>query len=438
MLSAVAITCLLALPALPGCTATILTGSQSSPVLKIGIDLPLSGDEGRVANPALNGIRFYVAQHPQLDGFSIQVDARDDTSAGTPDPARGAANVQALAGAPQVIAVIGPFDAAVARAEIPIANLASLAMVSPAISSPCLTKAVYLPATLTRTRSAVTCKDAGQPAAADLRPNTVNNFFRLAPTDDLQGPAAADYAFKSLHIVRAATVSDHEAYGQALARSFAARFVRLGGSIVGSLDTDLTASTVEATAFLRRMRADGAQALYFGGSATNRGCVLKSQMADLFPAGDQAPFLGGDGIAEDPACIAQVGSHTSAIYATVPAIDPANRAGAAAVIAAFKRAYPARSDYGAYTVIAYDAAGLLYAALHRAIMAAGGRLPPRSRVNSELAGTAGYLGVTGTIGFDPAGDTTNRVLSVYRAPGSDPLAAWILVGEIDFGGSPPY
>src|SRR5206468_6780548 len=123
-----------------------------------------------------------------------------------------------------------------ARAGIPVAGQASLAMVSPATSSPCLTRDDYLPAQLNASRSAITCKDAGLPAASDLRPSGVNNFFRLAATDDLQGPAAADFAFKSLHLLRIATVSDGEAYGQALATGFGTRFRAVGGSVTCRLD----------------------------------------------------------------------------------------------------------------------------------------------------------------------------------------------------------
>ena len=231
-------------------------GGPPAPVLKIGVDLPLGGAEGRVATPALDGVRFYVQQHPTLDGFAIELVAKDDSLGGSPEAPLGAANVQALASDPAVMAVIGPFDSSVARDEIPVANQASLAMVSPATSSPCLTKPDYVPAPLRPSHVAVSCKDAGLPAPADLRPSGVNNYFRLAATDDLQGPAAADYAIRSLHLLRVATISDHEAYGQALAGSFAARFQALGGSIVGRLDLDPSA-TLDATAYLGRMKADG-------------------------------------------------------------------------------------------------------------------------------------------------------------------------------------
>src|SRR5207247_11452955 len=109
-------------------------------------------------------------------------------------------------------------------------------LVGPGASSPCLSQDVYLPAGLSLSRTAVTCKDAGLPAANDLHTSGSNNSFRLAPTDQLQGPAAADHLFKTLQLTRAAVISDHESYGQALADSFTTRYIRLGGSGVGRLD----------------------------------------------------------------------------------------------------------------------------------------------------------------------------------------------------------
>src|SRR6266581_3829045 len=60
------------------CTGTFLGGNRTTAVLKIGVDLPLTGGEARAATSALNGVRFFVQQHPTLDGFTVVVDPRDD------------------------------------------------------------------------------------------------------------------------------------------------------------------------------------------------------------------------------------------------------------------------------------------------------------------------------------------------------------------------
>jgi branched-chain amino acid transport system substrate-binding protein len=403
--------------------------------LKIGVDLPLSGTEGQAGTPTLNGVRFFVHQHPVLDGFNVVVSARDDSSKGVHDPKVGARNMSAFVNDPLVLGVIGPFDSSVARVTIPIANQAHLAMISPSTSNQCLTKVAFLASGLSPTRQAVGCKDVGLPLPADLRPTQVNNFFRLATTDDLQGAAAADYGYTKLKLLRVAVLSDHEAYGQALANGFRTRFNKLGGLVV--LYQDFTpAGNLDLTTFFSRAKKDGAQAVYFGGVTANHGCLIRAQMVTVF--GAAAPFLGGDGIAEDPACVRDAGANATGIQATVPAVDPDQAPGAKAAIADFKSAYPGARDYGPYTMLAYDAAAVLYDALDRGIKAAGGKLPARADVVAKLAATTAFQGVTGTFGFDAAGDTTQRIVSVFQPTSSDPAAPWRWVSAVDYSLKLPY
>ncbi len=51
-------------------------------VIRIGVDLPLSGAEGRAGQTALNGVQFFVHQHPTIGAFSVQVVAQDDAVGG--------------------------------------------------------------------------------------------------------------------------------------------------------------------------------------------------------------------------------------------------------------------------------------------------------------------------------------------------------------------
>jgi branched-chain amino acid transport system substrate-binding protein len=410
---------------------------NESRAIEIGVDLPLSGAEGRAGTPALNGVRFFVQQHPIIDGYTVVVDAHDDTVGAVADPSRGADNVQAMVSDPQVLGIVGPFDSSVARAQISIANQAGLAMVSPSASSRCLTKEPFLPAGLSPTLTAVTCKQAGLPSPKDMRPSGTNNYFRLATTDDLQGAAAADYAYKNLHLLRMAVISDHESYGQMLANSFRTRFTRLGGSVV--LYHDYTESQQpDFTSWMRWAKREGAQGIYYGGVTANHGCQIRAQMAQVFDPGEITPFLGGDGIAQDPACVSDAGANASGIYATVPAANAAHIASARPVIAAFKAAYGKTSDFGAYTISAYDATGILYDAIDRAIRAGGGGLPARSAVLAQLASTTAYQGAMGTLGFDAAGDTTLRLVSIYEPAAADPAAGWNWIHAIDYSAALPY
>jgi branched-chain amino acid transport system substrate-binding protein len=408
---------------------------QMHPMLRIGVDLPLTGHEARAAVPALNGVRFFVQTHPVLDGFDVVLVPSDDARDGLPNSKLGASNVDKLVADASVVAMIGPFDAWVARREIPIANAAGLAMVSPATSNPCLTRDVFVPAMLNPARTAITCKDAGLPGGSELRRGRANNYFRLTTTDELQGAAAADYAYRKLHVQRAAVISDREAYGQGLVDSFSGRLTNLGGTVLGHLD--LEPGQLDASDFLKSMKGAGAQAIYYGGNSRN-GCGIRAAMKSIFPPGEATPFLGGDGIAQDPTCVSSAGENSPGIYATVPIVDAASRPGAAPTIHDFKASFGSTSAYGLYSMVAYDATAVLYAALDRAIRDAGGHLPARSRVTAELAQTSGLAGATGNLGFDAAGDTTNRIVTVFEAAGADPRAPWKLVDTVDYSTRLPY
>lgn len=404
--------------------------------LHIGVDLPLSGAQAAAGRPAFNGILFYVQQHPRLDGFDVSVVSMDDAGGGAPSPNLGAGNVLKFLADPNLVAMIGPLNASVARKEIPIANAAALAMVSPATSSQCLTRDVFLPARLNPSRTAIACEAAGLPPASSLRPSHVVNYFRLTTTDDLQGPAAADYAVKTLHMFRVAVISDRESYGQGLAMSFGARLQSLGGTVVGRLE--LEPGKPDAAAFLKQAKDAGAQAIYFGGVTQDQGCVIRAQMKSVFPAGQATPFLSGDGIADDPQCVRDADSNSAGILATVPIVDAGSRPAAAAVISAFKSSFGSTSDYGPFTVPSYDATAVLYSALDRAIRASGGQLPVRGNVVSQLSATTSFAGVTGTFGFDSNGDTTNRVISLLEPQASDSRAPWKLVSAVDYSSTLPY
>jgi branched-chain amino acid transport system substrate-binding protein len=167
--------------------------------ISIGVDLPISGAEGSQGLPTLNGVKYAVQLKGSIGGYKLTVDAKDDSVNGTHDAQKGAQNVRDLISNSKVLGMIGPFNSSVARAEIPITNAANLTMISPANTNQCLTKNVYIPTSLGAPKD-VTCKDAGLPSPTELRPNGKNNYFRVPTTDDLQGPALADYLYDTLKL----------------------------------------------------------------------------------------------------------------------------------------------------------------------------------------------------------------------------------------------
>lgn len=141
------------------------------------------------------------------------LDARDDAGdvPSGQDPARGKVNARALVPDPAVIAMVGPNSSSVAAGQIPITNEAGLLQCSPSNTSPGLTKP--------------------RDGALDLRAShpTRINYVRLAPADDIQGPASASYALHELGARVALVVDDAEEFGRLTADDFEQAFRKIGG-----------------------------------------------------------------------------------------------------------------------------------------------------------------------------------------------------------------
>src|SRR3979411_4282 len=110
-------------------------------------------------------------------------------------------------------------------------------------------------------------------------------------------------------------------------------------------------------------------------------------MASIFGADTPAPMLGGDGIALDPTCVRDAGANAPGIFATVPSADAERLDTPLPFITAFRHHVGRPGDLGPYTMAAYDATGVVYDALDRAIKAAGGKMPARDSIVAELAAT---------------------------------------------------
>jgi branched-chain amino acid transport system substrate-binding protein len=401
--------------------------------ISIGVDLPISGAEGSQGLPTLNGVKYAVQLKGSIGGYKLTVDAKDDSVNGTHDAQKGAQNVRDLISNSKVLGMIGPFNSSVARAEIPITNAANLTMISPANTNQCLTKNIYIPTSLGAPKD-VTCKDAGLPSPTELRPNGKNNYFRVPTTDDLQGPALADYLYDQLKLTSVGVLSDNEVYGKGIADTFAARFVKKGGKVSGRQDFDAK-NTNDFKPFLQKFKSAGAQAVFFGGVTANKGCVIRNQMAGIFDA--KTPYLGGDGIAQDPTCVKDAGSNNQNIFGAVATVDPSKVPAAASSIAGFQKAFPKKEDYGSYTILAMDATNILIAAIDRAMKANSGNMPTRDAVRAEVAKTSNFAGATGTITFDANGDTSAKIVSIYQSPTSGkPDDDWGWVSAVDFGKTP--
>lgn len=375
------------------CGGTSGGGGTSKGTIKIGSDLPVCSAGGQ---STANGVKFAVDQKNAaggVNGYTISYQSFDDCVQGAYSADAGVQNVQTMLGDSKFLGMIGPYNSAVAKAEIPIAAAQHFTMISPSNTSPCLTKLAptvcnYDPAT--------------------LRNGNPNNYWRVVTTDDYQGPAQADYFYKTLNIHNVGILDDSTVFGVGIAAAFEAEFKTLGGTTKHS--EYQKATTTDFKPILLNFKNAGAQGVYAGGTDDQNLCVPRKQMKDL---GWDVPFGGGDGI-ETTLCIDEAAGNEAGIYATSAGADATKVQGATATIASFRKAFTGANDFGGYTMQAYDATNALMAAIGRAINDAGGSTPTRDQVRAQMAKTTGFVGVIGTYDFNAAGDTSLKIVSIYE------------------------
>jgi branched-chain amino acid transport system substrate-binding protein len=376
----------------------------------IASNFPVSGADRASGRGPEAGVAYAVQLNGNIKGFKITHKPYDDAVNGVHDPQKGAQNFTDMVGNTKVLGVVGPFNSNVARATIPVANRASLVMISPSNTNECLTQDFPY------------C----DPKPAALRPTGKNNYFRIAAPDTVQGPAMADFAIDTLKATKIAIWSDNETFGKGVADNFGKRVTAKGGTVVVRQDFDVK-STNDFRPFLQRAKDGGAQAIYAGATSATKGCIPRAQMKSIFTT--DIPYLGPDGIG-DTQCIKDSGDNANSnLYFTNAAAeaaqDPANKA----LIDDFKTKFTQKEDLGAYTFPGYDCAKILLDAISRAIDLAGGKMPTRDQVVQAVQDTKALKLSTGTYSFDRNGDPTSATMAFYQYKGGD----WAFVKQFGVG-----
>lgn len=356
--------------------------TDDAKVLKIGVIAPLTGDLSALGLGIRNGVDLAIQQaneENKLEGYTLELAAEDDTA----KPDVGAQVATKLASDDEVVAVVGTLNSSVAESVQPVLDGEGIAMVSPANTAVNLTQ--------------------GADAANPKRPYP--SYFRVSTTDAVQGPFAADFASKDLKATEVAIVHDNKTYGKGLTEAFAERFKANGGEIV--LTETVNPGDKDFGAVVSRIRRAAPDLVYYGGEYPEAS-LLSSQ---IDAAGVKAPLMGGDGIYDDTffetGGEGTIGDFATSVGAPLTELDSA---------ADFIEAYDAAgfddppSAYGGY---AYDAANVIIEALTEAVSEDADITTIRTDLIEAIQGVE-IDGVTGPVAFDELGDTTTKVLTVYK------------------------
>jgi branched-chain amino acid transport system substrate-binding protein len=358
----------------------------SKGTLVIGMVAPLSGGLSSLGLGMSHSSDLAVNQANAkcaVPGYKLAFQAEDDQA--TPQVAGQAATK--LASDPNVVGVIGTLNSSTSQTVQPILADRSIVQISPANTNP----------TLTLGENATT--SPSRPFAS---------YFRVATTDLIQGPFAAQYLVQKAGKKSIAVIDDGKTYGAGLAETFSQEATKLGANVVtrekvGEKDTDFSG-------VIAKIRPLNPDAVYYGGEFPVGG-PLSAQLAG---AGLNVPLMGGDGLVDKQ--FVALGGRAGDLATNVGA-PPESLPSAKQFIDDYSAANYAE-PYGAYGALTYDATNVVIDALAKSVQGGTWSEDTRKTVVQNVQ-SANLQGAGGPVSFDQYGDTTNKVLTVYTVKGDN-------------------
>jgi len=317
------------------------TNNASDKTLIVGVDLPFQGSSKDSSDDAWNAMNLYLEQVGGKAGnYKVALKKYDDSTAakGAWDDATCKANGSAHVANTDEVAVMGTFNSGCAKLETPVLNAAPdgpMLMVSHANTNVGLTKTW----------------DTGEPAK--YFPTGKRSYARVVTTDDVQGPADAQFAAKELNVKKVYVLNDTETYGQGVAKTFADEATKQGMTVVGQ--DSWKKSDANYTALMGKILASGAELVFFGGIFDNNGGQLtKDKVAVLGPNNGKVKLMAPDGFTGYPDFLKLTEADGAYLSFAGLSTDPLKAAGGvpAKFLADYKTKYGAdpRSPYALYGV----------------------------------------------------------------------------------------
>ena len=355
------------------------TGGEESDTIKIGVNYELSGAVATYGQSSVDGVTLAIDEINAAGGIlgkQVEMVTIDNKS----DAAEVVSVATRLMTEEGVCAVIGPATSGNFKAELPIALENGIPVIS------------------------------GSATANDVTSgNTKEYTFRICFSDNFQGVAMANYAFKNLGAAKVAIVQDKSSdYAEGLAASFSATFEELGGEIVAA--KAYTTGDTDFNAILTSLASKEFDAIWLPGYYQEVGLIIKQARA----LGIECPILGADGF-DSPVLAELAGAdalhdvYYSNHYSSLNEDE---------TVAAFIEAYKAKHgvDPDAFNALGYDAAKLICDAIERA-----GAADPEA-IKDALAATSDFKAVTGTLSIDENHDA-QKALVVIKLDGGVAVSA---------------
>jgi branched-chain amino acid transport system substrate-binding protein len=362
-------------------------GRAADKIVKVGVDLSLTGADAESALRVKNGIVMAIDAANQgnaVPGYTFELLTLDDGTAtsGQYDPAQAATNARKMVSDKDVVAAVGPMMSGAGKAMAPILSQGDLATITPSSTNPDITSPKF----------AEQYRPAGKPI-----------YFRTVTTDAYQGPNMANFMAEKLGVKNVYILDDSGAYGVGLADAYQAQAEKKGMKVLGRDRLDPKAA--DYSAVLTKIKSLDPQALYYGGVA-QAGIKLAKQAYEILPHVIKA---GGDGVAGASFLTGTGFPAVEGWYATVASPHMTGDTKAAEFVKAYSGRFGVSPED--YSITAYDAALVIIDAVKR--VAATGKPVTRGAVRDAIQ-TAKVPTIQGTVSFDANGDLADRTVSVFQ------------------------
>ncbi len=300
--------------------AIFLTAATAQAQIKVGVYLPLTGQNAFGGQLELDGVNLAHQQMPEVLGQQVELVVMDNKS----DKIEAANAVKRLIERDKVVAIIGTYGSSLAMAGGEVAEAAKVPVVGTSCTNPLVTQGKTY-------------------------------YFRACFIDPYQGAGAATYAFNNLGAKKAALLIDvSNDYAVGLGSFFKRSFANLGGEIVAEMKYN--SGDQDFTAQLTEINSKAPDVLFIPAYFAEGGIIMK-QAREL---GSSFRIMGGDAM-DNPETVSIAGAASEGFIHTSFPYDPGMpdmNEQAKAFTAAWKAAYPdkepnvnAALGYASYVMI---------------------------------------------------------------------------------------
>ena len=354
-------------------TALLLIGGcgrgSGPPQIIIGCPAPLTGDQAQIGIDVCRSVGMAIeeanAKDDVIPGTALKLSSLDDQH----NPSQAVSVAKRYVSDRDVMGVIGHFNSSCTKPASAIYHEAGMVEITAASTNPELSRQGF------------------------------DTFFRVAATDEVQGPSGARYAAHALAAKTVFIIDDKTTYGKGLADHFEKEAEALGLAVLGH--EGITQGDKDFTPLLTKIKPINPDLIYFGGIYPEGALLVRQMRALNMPA----VLMGGDGLAS--AVFTELASPAIAqgTYATMVGGDIKQIRGAAAFVGEYERRYAQIGQWSAY---GYDSANILIAAIRKA-----GK-KDRGAVLKAMREIPVFAGITGNVVFDKNGDNQNQSIGMFK------------------------